>query len=94
MLEEHSYFAVMYMVWLCDDVWREYGPRIFSHVPPLMRGAVAAFVRSSVSRDLYGQVLPHRLLLPPPLAARACHLPVTAAPQTHSTRGRCAALPL
>eukprot|EP00892_Ulva_mutabilis_P003100 jgi/Ulvmu1/12791/UM097_0018.1 len=55
MLEEHSYFAVMYMLWKVDPVWAEYGPIVFKDVPPLMRGAISSFVRSSVLRDLYGQ---------------------------------------
>lgn len=58
MLEEHTYFAVIYMLWQRDDVWSEYGPHVFEDVPFLMRGAVSSMVRSGIVRDLHGQVHP------------------------------------
>ena len=63
MLEEHTYFAVIYMLWQRDDVWSEYGPHVFEDVPFLMRGVVSSMVRSGILRDLHGQVRPAARLL-------------------------------
>lgn len=55
MLEEHTYFAVIYMLWQRDDVWSEYGPHVFEDVPFLLRSTVSSMVRSGIVRDLHGQ---------------------------------------
>lgn len=56
MLEEHTYFAVIYMLWQQDDVWSEYGPHVFEEVPFMLRSTVSCMVRSGIVRDLHGQV--------------------------------------
>lgn len=56
MLEEHTYFSVLHMIWVQEDVYSQYGPRLFKDIPTVMRGAVCGFLRSIMSRDLYGQV--------------------------------------
>eukprot|EP00892_Ulva_mutabilis_P003101 jgi/Ulvmu1/12792/UM097_0019.1 len=55
MLEEHTYFGVIFMLWQQDDVWSEYGPHVFEEVPYLLRGTVSSMVRSAIVRDIHGQ---------------------------------------
>lgn len=57
MLEEHSYFALIYARWLDDDVWPQTREGYFGYLPPLLRSFLPDLVRRSVRRDARGQGL-------------------------------------
>ena len=56
MLEEDLYFAWIYCAWQRDDVFDAISPILFSPVPAALRPLLATFVRSSLLRDIHGQV--------------------------------------
>ena len=60
MLEEHTYFCFTYLNWQRDDAWEHYRPFwagcICPDLPGPIQSLVMSNVRSSVLRDLHGQV--------------------------------------
>lgn len=56
MLEEHTYFCMLYMNWQRDDVWERFGPVLLADVPAPIRPMIMNLARGSVLRDLHGQV--------------------------------------
>lgn len=57
MLEEHSYFAMVYSRWIDDDYWPHTRAAFFATLPPLLRQLVPALVRRKMRRDMTGQGL-------------------------------------
>lgn len=55
MLEEHTYFALLWLRWIDTDGWRATGPAFFGHMPWPLRSLVPAIVRRKIRRDLQGQ---------------------------------------
>jgi hypothetical protein len=59
MLEEDLYFCMMYCDLQRDDFWAICAPTYSStlhDMPPMMRPLIMTFARSSLLRDLHGQV--------------------------------------
>ena len=56
MLDEHTYFCMLYLNWQRDDAWADFGPIILGDVPAAIRPMIMNVVRGSVLRDLHGQV--------------------------------------
>ena len=56
MLEEHTYFCVLYLTWQRDTAWADLGPAVFGQILQPFRSMVQVLARSSTLRDLHGQV--------------------------------------
>ena len=56
MLEEHTYFCVLYLSWQRDAAWADLAPAVFGQIPQPFRAMVQVMARSSTLRDLHGQV--------------------------------------
>ena len=56
MLEEHTYFCMMYLCWQRNDAWRDYGIAILGDVPAALRAVLLPTIRKGILRDLHGQV--------------------------------------
>jgi hypothetical protein len=64
MLEEHTYFGVVYGMWRKDEISAEYGPNLFRTIPSIANSwifsAMIPLIRlsskSKLLRDLDGQV--------------------------------------
>ena len=52
MLEEHTYFCFVYMLWQRDDVWQDYQKAILGDVPAVIR----PIIRKGILKSLHGQV--------------------------------------
>ena len=70
MIEEHSYFTVLWGRWIDDAAFGVVGPTFFGHLPRLLRGPVSALVRRKMRRDLIGQGMGRHS--PAEIADRAC----------------------
>jgi glutathione S-transferase len=70
MLEEHTYFANLWLRWIDDAGWAVTAPAFFSDVPAPLRAVLAPLVRRKIRRDLMGQGLGRHD--PQDIAARAC----------------------
>ena len=57
MLEEGTYWVLIYSRWMEDKNWRRYRPVLFGAVPSPLRSVMAEFVRRDYKRRLYGQGL-------------------------------------
>lgn len=57
MLEEHTYWGMIYARWIDPEYWPAFREAFFGKLPPGVRGAVAAMVRRKLRRDLHGQGL-------------------------------------
>jgi glutathione S-transferase len=55
MVEEHSYFALLWLRWIDDAGWALTAPAFFGQLPWPLRLVVPALVRRQVRRDLWGQ---------------------------------------
>lgn len=55
MLEEHTYFAMLWLRWIDDAGFAKTRPAFFGGMPPLLRTLVPAMVRRKMRRDLVGQ---------------------------------------
>jgi glutathione S-transferase len=55
LLEEHLYFALLWLRWVDDDGWAFTGPAFFGALPPGVRQVVPALLRRKMKRDLRGQ---------------------------------------
>ena len=57
MLEEHSYWALIYFRWLDEDGWQQTREEFFGKLSPLMRAIATRAVRSKTARDARGHGL-------------------------------------
>jgi glutathione S-transferase len=57
MLEEHSYFAALWMRWVDEAGWQITKPAFFADLPAPVRAVVPALVRRSMRKVLKGQGL-------------------------------------
>ncbi len=57
MLEEHSYWALIYFRWLDDEGWEVTRETFFSKLNPLLRAIAPGMVRRKTARDAKGQGL-------------------------------------
>ncbi|HMC15119.1 MAG TPA: glutathione S-transferase C-terminal domain-containing protein, partial [Albitalea sp.] len=55
LLEEHLYFAMLWLRWIDPAGWAFTAPAFFGGMPPGVRKVVAALVRRKIRRDLRGQ---------------------------------------
>jgi glutathione S-transferase len=55
MLEEHTYFAMLWLRWIDDTAFEQTRRAFFGGMPPLLRTLVPALVRRKMRRDLVGQ---------------------------------------
>lgn len=55
MLEEHTYFAMLWLRWIDDAGYAKTRPAFFGGMPPALRTLVPAIVRRKMRRDLVGQ---------------------------------------
>ena len=54
LIEEHLYFAMLWLRWIDDAGWAFTGPAFFGGMPPGLRQVVPALVRRKMKRDLRG----------------------------------------
>jgi glutathione S-transferase len=57
MLEDGTYWALLYSRWMEDKIWQGYKPVLFRAVPSPLRPIMAPFLRRDYRRRLYGQGL-------------------------------------
>ena len=57
MLEEHTYFAVLWLRWIDDAAWPATRSAFFGTLPAPLRAVVPALVRRKIRRDVVGQGL-------------------------------------
>jgi glutathione S-transferase len=57
MLEEHHYFAALWLRWIDDAAWPATREAFFGDLPAPLRTLVPALVRRKIVRDLHGQGL-------------------------------------
>lgn len=70
MLEEHTYFALLWLRWIDAAGWRTTAPAFFGSLPWPLRALVPPLVRRKIRRDLIGQGIGrHRR---DEICARAC----------------------
>lgn len=69
MLEEHSYFAIVWLRWVDPAYWPQVKPIFFSR-PPVIGPLVGELVRRKMRRDLLGQGMGRHT--PSEIAARVC----------------------
>jgi glutathione S-transferase len=55
MLDEHTYFAALWLRWIDDAGWQATAPAFFGDLPWPLRALVPAIVRRKMKRDLEGQ---------------------------------------
>jgi glutathione S-transferase len=55
MVEEHSYFALLWLRWIDDDGWALTRAAFFGKLPPVVSAIVPPLVRRKIGRDLAGQ---------------------------------------
>jgi glutathione S-transferase len=55
LLEDHLYFAMLWLRWIDGDGWAFTAPVFFGALPPGVRHVVPALVRRKIRRDLVGQ---------------------------------------
>ncbi len=70
MLEESSYFVMLYYRWVDERGWRLTKPQFFGTLPPVVSDLVAGFARRKLRRDCLGQGL--GLHTPEEIAAFGC----------------------
>lgn len=57
MLEEHSYWALIYFRWLDDEIWPQTRETFFANMNPVVRSMASNAVRKKTRRDAMGQGL-------------------------------------
>lgn len=57
MLEEHTYFALLWLRWIDDAAWPATRSAFFGTLPAPLRAVVPAVVRRKIRRDVMGQGL-------------------------------------
>ena len=57
MLEEHSYWGIVYGRWIDDGVWPQVREVWFGKMPPGVKQLLSGFLRKQVKRDAHGQGL-------------------------------------
>ena len=55
LIEEHLYFAMLWLRWIDRDGWAFTAPAFFGALPPGVRQVAPALVRRKIKRDLVGQ---------------------------------------
>ncbi len=55
MVEEHSYFALLWLRWIDDQGWALTRPAFFGELPPVVSAIAPPLVRRKIGRDLTGQ---------------------------------------
>jgi glutathione S-transferase len=55
MVEEHTYFAMLWLRWIDDAGFTQTRTAFFGDMPPLLRTLVPALIRRKMRRDLVGQ---------------------------------------
>ena len=57
MLEEHSYWGIVYGRWIDDDTWPQVREVWFGKMPPGIKQLFSGYLRKQVKRDAHGQGL-------------------------------------
>lgn len=55
MVEEHAYFALLWLRWIDDEGWALTAKAFFGSMPAPLRAVVPALVRRKIGRDITGQ---------------------------------------
>jgi glutathione S-transferase len=54
-LEDHLYFAVLYLRWQDPEGWAQTRPTFFRGLPPVVSSLLPAFIRNATVKSLHGQ---------------------------------------